>query len=360
MSEITSNDRQPNWDVWRLMPEARLWELVALSMNIDPEKVRYDDDNWRCDHDFSSFDEGDEFRIRAKIIDRNTNWFEVVSVSSRPFECRFTVPSFVRWILGTELKVPPELASLLRADASPQAMTDKAVEEGASFPHFITSARPMDIPAELMALPDGARITYEHSIGGWQGRGECFAGAYRAEIEATIKRQAEGFFTLIEAAQILADTLRGFTPADTVQRFREAHETGDLPIHCGDTRLLRRVGEHVRDFHDLLNVAELDTWLHASSGHRFPGADSDTEPLPAADRGRRLKRGALIADNLRRWPTIERDLKDAAENGLSEAARDSTAVGWWWEGSAIEWARARAKMQDVTPGSATIIHRMRV
>lgn len=67
---------------------------------------------------------------------------------------------------------------------------------------------------------------------------------------------------------------------------------------------------------------------------------------PAADRGRYLKRSALISNNLRRWPTIERDLKDAAGNGLSAAARDKTSVGWWWEGSALDWARARRKVDE--------------
>jgi hypothetical protein len=82
---------------------------------------------------------------------------------------------------------------------------------------------------------------------------------------------------------------------------------------------------------------------------------------PAPDRGRRVKRAALIEDNVRRWPTIERDLKDAATNGLSEAAKDGAAVGWWWEGSAVEWARARAKVQGVAPGLAGMpgtIHRL--
>jgi hypothetical protein len=80
-----------------------------------------------------------------------------------------------------------------------------------------------------------------------------------------------------------------------------------------------------------------------------------------SDRGRRLKRAALIEDNVRRWPTVERDLKDAAKNGLSEAAKDGAAVGWWWEGSAIEWARARAKVKDVAPGAGglpSVFHRM--
>lgn len=81
-------------------------------------------------------------------------------------------------------------------------------------------------------------------------------------------------------------------------------------------------------------------------------------PEPPADRGRRMKRAALIADNLRRWPTIERDLKDAASNGLSKAARDDTAVGWWWEGLAVNWAQARSKLRDASPGVAGMIHRM--
>jgi hypothetical protein len=350
MSEVTSNDRRPNWDMWRLMPEATLGELVALSMNIDPAKVRYDRDARQCDGELPPYDEAEEFKTRARIVQRNTQALENVSVSiGRPFQCKYKVPSFVRWILGAKLTVPPELASLLRDDASPQAMTDKAVEEGAPFPHFITSARPEAIPAELMALPDDARITYEHNIGGWQGRGERFAGEYRSKIAATIKRQSEGFYRLVEAAQILADTLPGFAPTDTVQHFLDAHQAGKLPIHRGDNRLLRRVGERILGFYDLLKSSELDEWLFASSGHRFPGAESNAEPLPVGDRGRLLKREALIADNVRRWPSVARDLKDCAVNGLREAARDKQSHGYWWEGSALEWAKARGKVQSITP-----------
>lgn len=91
---------------------------------------------------------------------------------------------------------------------------------------------------------------------------------------------------------------------------------------------------------------------------REDGESSESTP----DRGRRVKRAALIADNVRRWPTIERDLKDASANGLSAAARDYAANGWWWEGSALEWARARAKVQDVSHGLAVLssrVHRLR-
>ncbi len=32
-------DRTPNWDKWRLIPNCTLWECIALSLDIDPDKV---------------------------------------------------------------------------------------------------------------------------------------------------------------------------------------------------------------------------------------------------------------------------------------------------------------------------------
>ena len=88
-------------------------------------------------------------------------------------------------------------------------------------------------------------------------------------------------------------------------------------------------------------------------------------PVPAtgalnADRGQRVKRRALIERNRRRWPTIERDLKDASTNGLrAEAGAD--VIGFWWEGAAVKWAEARDKVEaPAAPvGLASIVHRLR-
>lgn len=80
-----------------------------------------------------------------------------------------------------------------------------------------------------------------------------------------------------------------------------------------------------------------------------PNSDATTGKDPK-ERGREIKRKALIDDNLRRWPTIERDLKDASTNGLSEAARMASKPGWWYEGSALEWARARGKLREQAHG----------
>jgi hypothetical protein len=35
-------DTTPNWDKWRLIPEPRLWQCVALSLNIDPDSIEID------------------------------------------------------------------------------------------------------------------------------------------------------------------------------------------------------------------------------------------------------------------------------------------------------------------------------
>jgi hypothetical protein len=145
----------------------------------------------------------------------------------------------------------------------------------------------------------------------------------------------------------------------------QARMAGTLvPASAGMVNLHRLVltREGLEQFAAMLAMRVVDS-LEAGSGAGSEGnahATVNLEPVP--DRGRRLKRAALIEDNVRRWPTIERDLKDAAANGLSEAAKDGAAVGWWWEGSAIEWARARAKVRDVAAGLAGVtstIHRMR-
>ncbi len=139
-------------------------------------------------------------------------------------------------------------------------------------PHFVTSARPLEVPAALLALPDDARVSYEHNIARQRGSGITNAADYRESIRDAMARQAEGHFTLNEAAQVLADSRPGLDPMETVKRFRLAHSKGKLPIHQGGSRFPLEVGETVRDFWDTVEVSELDAWLRASVGYGFPVA----------------------------------------------------------------------------------------
>lgn len=240
-------------------------------------------------------------------------------------------------------------------------------------PHFTIEAQPRAIATELAALSDDTEVSYSCNIAGWQTTSRTSAKALRAQIEAIIERQRQGHYTLTEAAQMLTDAGGVGVPESHLVQLQRAWADGSLPVHQGGSRYLRRSDEVICTHDDTVTVADLDDWLlkHQTTGHGFPVADSASLPTTAArapvsqepgpDRGRRVKRAALIADNSRRWPTIERDLKDAATNGLSEAAKDRAAFGWWWEGSAIEWARARAKVQGIAPGLASmtgIVHRL--
>ncbi len=72
------------------------------------------------------------------------------------------------------------------------------------------------------------------------------------------------------------------------------------------------------------------------------------------DRGRRVKRKALIAENRQRWTSIDRDLRDGSTNGLSADAK-ADGKGWWWEGSALEWARVQGKLTDSSTASVSSV-----
>ncbi|MDI1260248.1 hypothetical protein [Aquabacterium sp.] len=87
---------------------------------------------------------------------------------------------------------------------------------------------------------------------------------------------------------------------------------------------------------------------------RQPDAQS-VETLGAPEKDRRIKRNALIEANRSRWATVERDLKDAAKNGLSGCAK-ADGKGWWWEGAAVRWAEDRGKFKSFNANH--LIHRI--
>ena len=114
MREREEPDRRPNWDKWTLIPQAELWQLVALSMDIDPAKVQFDPEGHGAAGDSPCYDESEAFLDRIEIARSNTDSFEATIASGSGVDhSQFTVESFVRWILATRLSVPAEFASLL-------------------------------------------------------------------------------------------------------------------------------------------------------------------------------------------------------------------------------------------------------
>jgi hypothetical protein len=157
--------------------------------------------------------------------------------------------------------------------------------------HFNIEARPRAVPSELAALPGPTFVGYSCDIGGWRESGTVPASELRARIEATIARQAEGHYTLTEAAQTLADT-RGSLPESHLARLQQGWADGGLPVHQGGSRYLRKPGEAVCTFDDTVTVADLNDWLlkHHKTGYGFPATADAGASVSAAETGGAVSR----------------------------------------------------------------------
>ena len=291
-----------NWGHWERMPKAELWRVVALSFGVEPgdwvdvfpNGLKYDDAEevfplgyWeRLSHARAHFGKG--LPVSGALpTDSDADVRGIVRLSD--FRC---------W--AEELPIP-----LMLPTGFPHGLQHLA----AAVPHFITSARPVAVPPALLALAPDDIISFRHNF---KPNLECTAyavGDYRADIECRIARQAEGFFTLNEAAQILAESRPGLKPVDAVKRFCLAHSKGLLPIHQADTRFSLEAGEAVSKWSDLLELSELDTWLRKSTGYGFPGASGHDKAT--------ARLTELVPDRNSRWLAIS----DTEERGQKRGAQ---------------------------------------
>lgn len=58
------------------------------------------------------------------------------------------------------------------------------------------------------------------------------------------------------------------------------------------------------------------------------------------------KRAVLIKEHLQEWVSIENDLSEASDNGLSKAAKVAGQHGMWFVERARAWAKERGKLSD--------------
>ena len=131
--------------------------------------------------------------------------------------------------------------------------------------------------------------------------------------------------------------------------FRAA-STGGLVL-LNDARLpLPLVGRNqVPDAY--LSVAEASRWFEAMGLTLERSTATDVRASSVAEdadlRATMLgirKRAALVQEFRRVWPTLERDLRDAAQNGLRQAAGAGMPFGQWDADRAVAWARERGKL----------------
>lgn len=109
---------KPNWQVWSNVYSLELWEAIALSLDIDPRRVRFDprDDKPDFNRDGQAF--ADRFEVARR---QRATTFEVTSVSPfQPHRTGVTLSSFVTWAHSIGWTLPQEMAAVSDSDAPRQ------------------------------------------------------------------------------------------------------------------------------------------------------------------------------------------------------------------------------------------------
>ncbi|MBL79703.1 MAG: hypothetical protein CMH70_06700 [Nitrosomonadaceae bacterium] len=110
-----------DWDFWLLMPHVKIWQAVALSIDIDPKKMtgrmtskgpQFYSKSFRTIKEQNDFDRRCELLI-ARVL--NTNDIRIVFISNVSIDSEIYLNSFVDWVLSVEWNIPQELRIIATA-----------------------------------------------------------------------------------------------------------------------------------------------------------------------------------------------------------------------------------------------------
>lgn len=106
--------RKPNWGKWRHVPDVKLWEGVALSLDIEPGRVRISGTSWMGDG--LSFNESKELDERLFVAKRNLTSGGALEPTliamGDPARSMVRLSQFAEWVLSLGWQVPSEFAGL--------------------------------------------------------------------------------------------------------------------------------------------------------------------------------------------------------------------------------------------------------
>jgi hypothetical protein len=148
-------------------------------------------------------------------------------------------------------------------------------------PRFSWCARPLSVDPVLLAIPLGGQIEYQCVDGLGVGNGKCLAIDFVEVLKRQIARQSDGFFTVGEAACILAGEHQTQDVSYWRKHIYHAYRIGELPIR-GPNRVKVIELEDERPHYDLLKESDVHSWLAADGGGAaFPTIDkAESHPEP--------------------------------------------------------------------------------
>jgi len=109
-----SEDRRVRWSVWKHIPDVNVLQAVALSLNIDPQKIRTHGQSWMTGE--AVVIEAEEFHDRLQILKANLTYTGDLEITSMQLGgglgTKITVTSFARWASSLGWIIPDELREL--------------------------------------------------------------------------------------------------------------------------------------------------------------------------------------------------------------------------------------------------------
>lgn len=140
-----------DWRYWRVMPEVTQWEACALSLNINPEKMRHHPDAWMngpgapifTNAGFRSAEISEEFKKRRRLLEASvftSGFFPTVRglVMGARWKATIRLDEFATWMAHVGLDMPPELCAL---------------HEPASKPHATPASEPVTLASSPISPP---------------------------------------------------------------------------------------------------------------------------------------------------------------------------------------------------------------
>ena len=156
--------RSPNWQVWHLVPEVKLYEAVALSLGIDPKKLCHNLHSWMGG---SRFKEDQEFADRLFIAERNLEILRPLnSMGMRYYDDDpvIALKAFAAWGVSIGWDLPSELADIAAGASGAPPPAEAPEGDGKS------SEQPVAKPEPSSRAPGSDRTGIERVSPGRGGR----------------------------------------------------------------------------------------------------------------------------------------------------------------------------------------------
>lgn len=104
-------NRKPNWNKWNLIDDALVWQVVALSLDINPDEVKRDSGDWMAGGRYVNH-EGQEFKDRLDVVSANYKKIDptpkTLSTNGIAY-CEINIQKFSKWALLVNWEIPDEL-----------------------------------------------------------------------------------------------------------------------------------------------------------------------------------------------------------------------------------------------------------